>query len=48
MYYQQLKQVVGDKTHFHAYGPVQILTRQPVVGRNRHEGGDGCLSDATV
>ena len=37
-YYQRVKQMVDDKLHARARGPVHILTQQPVEGRSK-EGG---------
>jgi DNA-directed RNA polymerase II subunit RPB2 len=37
-YYQRVKQMVEDKHHARARGPVHILTQQPVEGRSK-EGG---------
>ena len=37
-YYQRLKQMVGDKVHSRAKGPIQLLTHQPSEGRSRDGG----------
>jgi DNA-directed RNA polymerase II subunit RPB2 len=50
-YYQRVKQMVDDKHHARARGPVHILTQQPVEGRSKDGGfrmGDmerECLSE---
>jgi hypothetical protein len=37
-YYYRVKQMVGDKAHARARGPVHILTQQPMEGRSKDGG----------
>ncbi|KAJ3354023.1 DNA-directed RNA polymerase II subunit RPB2 [Allomyces javanicus] len=38
VFYQRLKHQVRDKQHCRAYGPLQVLNRQPTDGRSRNGG----------